>query len=297
MERARKLEGYQPARAAHLRSERAHQKKVLKEIERRGPLAAADLEDPGERSGPWWGWHRGKDTLEYLFRAGLVTTAFRRGAFERVYDLTERVIPAEILNLPTPPLADAMRAQAEAGARAFGIATEFDIRDYFRLPVADARRAIAELVESGRLRPVTVEGWDKTAYLHADAAQPATVAPTALLSPFDPLVWFRPRTERIFDFHYRIEIYTPEPKRKFGYYVLPFLHQGRIVGRVDLKSDRAAGVLVAKAAHAEKRGGPAAVPALAAELRRMATWLDLGDVRAEARGDLGPLLVKEMAAG
>ena len=172
---------------------------------------------------------KGKGALEYLFRTGEVTAAGRRGGFERVYDLTERVIPAEIMALPTPAEADAIRELAAAGARAFGIATEIDIRDYFRLPVAEARRAIGELVEEGRLVPVSVDGWDKPAYLAAGAAAAAAASPRRRsLSPFDPLVWFRPRTERLFDFHYRIEIYTPQAKRRFGYYVLPFLHNGRL---------------------------------------------------------------------
>ena len=175
-----------------------------------------------------------------------VTAAGRRN-FERLYDLTERVLPPEIVAAPTPAEHDAIRALALEGARALGIGTEVDIRDYFRLPVAETRHAVAELVAEGALLPVSVDGWEKGAYLHHEAARPARTTPTALLSPFDPLVWFRPRTERLFGFHYRLELYTPPAKRKFGYYVLPFLHAGRLSARLDLKTHRAAGVLEAAA--------------------------------------------------
>jgi uncharacterized protein len=293
MARAKRYIGSTPARAEAHRHQRAYYRAILREVERRGPIAASDLEDPGERSGPWWGWHRGKGALERLFHTGEVTSAGRRGGFERVYDLTERVIPSDILALPTPLERDAIRELAAAGARAFGVATELDIRDYFRLPVAEARQAIAELVEEGALVPVSVDGWDKPAYLAAGAEAPRRIAATALLSPFDPLVWFRPRTERLFDFHYRIEIYTPQTKRKFGYYVLPFLHQGRLKARVDLKAEREAGVLAVRGAHVERgadRDGLA--PALAAELGRMAKWLGLGSVRIDRNGDLAESLAK-----
>lgn len=291
MEQAKRLTGFNPGYVKRIRDDRPYLTKVLREVTERGPIAASDLTDPGQKSGPWWGWHRGKEAIEYLFRTGDVTTAGRRGAFERVYDLTERVIPAAVLSVPTPPENDAIRALAHAGASAFGVATEFDIRDYFRLPVAGARAAIAELVDDGQLTPVTVEGWDRPAYLAAGAATPGRVAATALLSPFDPLVWFRPRTERLFDFHYRIEIYTPQAKRKFGYYVLPFLMNGRLVGRVDLKADRAAGVLDVRGIHAEARTDHGAVAAaLAPELRRLAAWLGLGSIRVHLSGNLAGAL-------
>jgi uncharacterized protein YcaQ len=221
----------------------------------------------------------------------VVTSAERRGGFERVYDLTERVLPPEIMSAPTPAEHDAIRELAAAGAHAFGIATEVDIRDYFRLPVAEARRAIGELVEEGRLQPAIVEGWSKPAYLAKDARVPARLAATALLSPFDPLVWFRPRTERLFGFHYRIEIYTPQAKRKFGYYVLPFLFNGRLAARVDLKAERGEGVLEVRGAFAEAGVRPGDVAAaLADELRRLAAWLDLPDIRITQRGDLAAAL-------
>jgi len=256
---------------------------VVDEIQRRGPLAASELDDPGTRSGPWWGWHKGKTALEYLFWAGEVTTGQRRG-FERVYDLPERVIPSEIGAAATPTEADAIRALTLAGARAHGVATEIDIRDYFRLPNAETRTALCELVEEGALTPVRVEGWQQAAYLAADAEIPARGTPTALLSPFDPLVWHRPRTERIFDFHYRLEFYTPEAKRTFGYFVMPFLHRGRLEARVDLKADRATGRLrvLGVFAEAKLRRPDAMLAALAEELRHLATWLGLSDVAVEA---------------
>lgn len=297
MARARRLVGVYKSHAEWVRSAKGYIQAVKRELAAHGPLAAADLSDPGERSGPWWGWHRGKAALEYLFRTGEVTTASRRGAFERVYDLTERVVPADVLAQKTPPEAEAIRELAAAGAKAFGVATEFDIRDYFRLPVAEARRAVTELVEEGRLEPVTVEGWSKPAFLFAGTPAPNTIAATALLSPFDPLVWFRPRTERLFDFHYRIEIYTPQAKRRFGYYVLPFLHDGRLRGRVEVKAARGDGALDVLGAHAEPGIAPERIaPALALELERLAAWLSLGKVRVAGRGDLAEALVRLSAS-
>jgi uncharacterized protein YcaQ len=291
MERAKRLVGLYPQFAEWVRGARGYIRAVKREVAERGPLAAADLNDPGEKSGPWWGWHKGKAALEYLFRTGEVTSAGRRGAFERVYDLIERVIPASILALPPVSEPDAVRELAFAGARAFGVATEFDIRDYFRLPVSEARKAVAELVEEGRLVPATVDGWDRRAFLASGAQMPKHIAATALLSPFDPLVWFRPRTERLFGFHYRIEIYTPQAKRRFGYYVLPFLHEGRLTARIDLKADRAAGTLDVRGAHPEAGVDPAQItPALAREVRRLAAWLGLGTVRVAHRGRLAEAL-------
>jgi uncharacterized protein YcaQ len=265
---------------------------VRDEIAAAGPVTVDALTDPGERTGPWWGWNRGKSAVEYLFRTGEVTTVGRR-AFERVYDLTERAIPGDILALPTPSEPDAIRELARLSGEALGIGTEFDIRDYFRLPPAEFRKALGELVENGDLVPATVEGWDRTAYLAKDAARPSRLTPTALVSPFDPIVWFRPRTERLFDFHYRIEIYTPADKRNFGYYVLPFLHRGRLVGRVDLRADRAAGILHVHGAFAEEGADvPAIAPDLAGELTHLAAWLGLPDIRLARRGQFAAPLVK-----
>src|SRR6185295_11520248 len=235
-----------------------------------------DFGDVRRKKGPWWGWSDAKYAMEWLFFAGEVTTATRRGAFERVYDLTERVLPAAVLALPTPAPEEAQRELLRRSARALGVATEFDLRDYYRLGVADTKARLAELVEAGELLPVAVEGWTHAAYLDPAARQPRTIEARALLAPFDPLIWERDRTERIFDFFYRIEIYTPVARRKHGYYVLPFLLGDRLVGRVDLKSDRAGSRLVAHAVHFEtgvKRGdmlGP-----LKEELRLMADWLGL----------------------
>jgi hypothetical protein len=272
---------------------------TLAEIVRNGARSASELDDPGKRNGPWWGWHKGKIALEYLFWTGKVTTAFRRG-FERVYDLPERVLPAEVLQRPTPSAADGARELARLGAKAHGIATEAEIRDYFRLPVAETRQAIAELVEAGRLAQVAVEGWRQPAYFDPEQPVPARLLPTALLSPFDPLVSHRERTERIFDFHYRLEFYTPGHKRNFGYFVMPFLHRGRIEARVDLKADRKAGRLLVLGVFPEKgvrQVGPM-LEALAGELRHLAAWLALpaiavtpgaaaADGLSVALGDLG----------
>jgi len=265
---------------------------VLDEIARHGARAASDLDDPGARSGPWWGWHKGKTALEYLFWTGKVTTASRRG-FERVYDLAERVIPADVMDQPTPAEADAIRELVRLGARALGVATEIEIRDYFRLPVAETRIALAELVESGVLEAVVVEGWRQPAYLDPQALRPERITPTALLSPFDPLVWNRERAERIFAFRYRLEFYTPGHKRSFGYFVMPFLYRGQLVARVDLKLDRKAGVLLVLGVFAEpglRRPEPM-LAALALELRRMAGWLGVDDLVIRAEGPLAAALV------
>ncbi|MBC6982223.1 winged helix-turn-helix domain-containing protein [Caulobacter sp. 17J80-11] len=251
---------------------------VAREIESRGPIAAGDLSEGGKAAGAWWGWSDGKRAMEWLFWSGRITTATRRG-FERVYDLTERVLPAGVASAPTPAPADAQRELIRIAARAMGVATEGDLRDYFRMDVADARARIAELVEAGELEPASVQGWGRPAFLAPDARRPRKVAGSALLSPFDSLVWRRERAERLFDFRYRLEIYTPAEKRTHGYYVLPWLQGDRIPARLDLKSDRAAGLLRVKAAHAEEGVNPDAVaPALAADLSAMARWLGLKDV-------------------
>ena len=261
---------------------------VRRQIADRGPLAASDLEEGTGKTGPWWGWSDAKYALEWLFYAGEVTTATRRGAFERVYDLTERVLPADILAQPTPSSADAQRELLRQSARALGVATEKDLRDYFRLGVADTKARLAELVEAAELLPVEVEGWKNPAYLDPGARQPRRIEAQALLAPFDPLIWERDRTLRLFNFFYRIEIYTPVAKRKHGYYVLPFLLGDRLVARVDLKSDRANGRLLVPAAHLEPgiEAGAVAGP-LKDELRLMADWLGLEGLSLPRSGALG----------
>ena len=259
---------------------------VLREIERRGPVAAGGLEAPGEAArkapGGWWGWSDAKRAVEWLFWAGLLTTKTRRG-FARVYDLPERVLPADVLAAPTPAPADAHRALLLVAARALGIATEPDLRDYFRLDHAASKAALATLVEDGRLIPVSVSDWAAPAYLHPEASMPRRAAARALVSPFDPIVWERARTERLFGVRYRIEIYTPAHKREFGYYALPFLMDGRIAARVDLKADRATSRLLVQSVHVEPGGSPGAVrEALDEELAQVARWLALATVEHRA---------------
>jgi len=250
---------------------------VLARIAAEGPLAAGDFEDGSSRSG-WWEWSQTKHALEYLFWAGRITTATRRGSFARVYDLAERVFPPSVLDQPTPAEATAQRALIERSARALGIASAADLRDYFRLKPAEADHAIADLAEAGVLLPARVRGWNVKAWLHRDARSPRRVRGAALLAPFDPLVWERGRTERLFGFRYRIEIYVPQGKRTHGYYVLPFLLDEALVARVDLKSDRQAGVLRAHRVTLEPGAPSDTIERLAAELEMMAGWLGLGAV-------------------
>ena len=269
---------------------------VLSEIEKRGPVTGADFSDgtPG-RTG-WWEWSDGKRALEWLFWSGFITTKTRRG-FERVYDLTERVLPAAIVDAPTPTEEDAHRALVRIAARALGVATEGDLRDYFRMPVAGFKARIAELVEAGELLPVKVKGWDRPAFLHPEAKLPRKVKAQALLSPFDNLIWRRERAEELFGIRIRLEIYTPAHKREHGYYVLPFLQGETITARVDLKSDRQGGVLRVQAAHLEpKAHADEVAPALAAELAKMAGWLGLGSVAVMGRGGLAGRLERAVGA-
>ena len=266
---------------------------VLAEVRDRGPLAASDLTDGGAKTGPWWGWAEGKSALESLFWAGDLSVAGRRNGFERVYDLTERVVPAAILAAPTPSVDDAHRELVRMASRALGVATRADISTYFYLAAAPTTTAIKHLVEDGDLIPVAVEGWKERAYVAAGAAQPRRVAARAVLAPFDSLVFDRARVERLFGMRYRIEIYTPPPKRVYGYYVMPFLLGETLVGRVDLKADRAGGALIVQAAWAESGVDRTAVAgALAEELRVMAGWLELGDIDVRSKGDLAPDLAR-----
>jgi uncharacterized protein YcaQ len=244
---------------------------LLDRIRGDGPLAASDFESHEGQSG-WWEWSDTKRALEWLFWAGHITTATRRGSFERVYDLTERIIPADVLARTTPSDSEAHRGLIERAAMALGIATDAELRDYFRQSPSDARPAIQELAEDGVLIPVTVPGW-RHAWLHRDARRPRRIQTQALLAPFDPLVWERDRTERLFGFRYRIEIYVPAEKRQYGYYVLPFLLGEQLVARVDLKADRHAKRLIVRSIHLESDAPEHTQEALRSELECMERWL------------------------
>jgi hypothetical protein len=268
---------------------------VLKRIEHEGPLTGGDFAE-GKRQAGWWNWSHGKRALEWLFWSGLIATKTRRG-FERVYDLTERVLPASILSLPTPREEEAHRRLLTIAAEALGVATEGDLRDYFRMPVAETRARLAELVEDGALIPVAVRGWRQPAFMapSSRAARPNGAA--VVLSPFDNLIWRRERAERLFGARIRIEIYVPAHKREHGYYVLPFLQGEAITARVDLKADRAGKVLRVQSAHLEPGATAANVTGpLAAELRLMAGWLGLDNVEAFGRGSLASALSAELGA-
>lgn len=286
MERAERGEGVYKDIFAYARDNPAKIEEVFQRVCEHAPAGVSDLSDDERRKGPWWGWTDTKTALEWLFWTGRITTQGRR-SFERIYDIPERVFPAEILNTPTPREEDAQRELLRIASRSLGVATETDLRDYFRMPVATTKLRIAELVEEGALFPVEVEGWSHQAFLAADADIPARATPRALLSPFDSLVWERSRTERLFDFRYRLEIYTPQEKRVYGYYVLPFLLGDRIAARVDLKADRKTSVLHALSAHAEpKIDRDRTASALAAELKSMATWQGMKRVELHPSGDL-----------
>jgi len=259
---------------------RQEAEKVLERIRNEGPLAASDLE-ARKVPGGWWSWGAAKQALEWLFWAGHVTTATRRRSFERVYDLPERVLPTHIVEQAPIDERDAHRQLLHHAGRALGVATITDLRDYFRLKPEPARKAIDELVDAGDLLSVRVEGWKQPAYLDAQAAFPRSIRAAALLAPFDPLVWERSRTERLFGFHYRIEIYTPAARRIHGYYVLPFLFGNRLAGRADLKSDRGNSTLIVRQASFEPGTPEEAREALENELGEMARWLGLEAVRWE----------------
>lgn len=261
---------------------REHQdiiRRVLGSVQELGALGAGSLSTRQERAGPWWDWSAEKHALEWLFAAGEVTVAGRRG-FERLYDLPERVLPAVILQQPMLSEDEAQRGLLLHAANALGIATEKDLRDYFRLNPGDARSRLAELLEAGALLSCEVQGWRQPAFCLPEPKVPRKVEASALLSPFDSLIWERGRTERLFDFRYRLEIYTPRDKRVYGYYVLPFLHNERISARVDLRAERAHGRLAVHAVHEEEPGlDDEGMLALAVNLRRMADWLGLAQVQ------------------
>ena len=279
---------------------------VLDAVRDRGPVTARDLEDDfstGPRTKQHWGWNwsEARKVLDYLYLVGDVAVAGRNSQFEVVYDVPERVLPASVLAAPTPTPQEAVTGLVRRAARSHGVASGPCLADYYRLRLqptpgkASVKVAIDELVESGELAPVAVQGWKRQAYLHRDARLPRRVAARTLLSPFDPLVWERARAEALFDFFYRIEIYVPAEKRVHGYYVLPFLLGDRLLGRVDLKADRATGRLLVQGAFAEAGAPPETAYELAGELRRMADWLGLDDVVVGERGDLSHALGDPLA--
>ena len=280
--------------------------RVLDAVRERGPVTARDLEDEldsGPRTKEHWGWNwsEARKVLDYLFLVGDVAIAGRNRQFEVVYDLPERVLPAAVLAAPTPTPQEAVTELVRRAARSHGVASAACLADYYRLRLqpapgkASAKAAVDELVESGELTPVAVQGWRRRAYLHCDARLPRRVGARALLSPFDPVVWERSRAEALFDFFYRIEIYVPAEKRVHGYYVLPFLLGDRLVARVDLKADRASGRLLVPGAFAEACAPPETADELAVELRRLAGWLGLDDVIVGERGDLSRALGAALA--
>ncbi len=266
-------------------------REVAELVRSTGPVTATQVEAEfahigrGESEHWGWNWSAVKRALEYLFWAGEVTSAGRDTAFRRRYAAPEAVLPATALSAPTPTRAEAHRELVALAARALGVATAADLADYFRLPTAPTRAAIRDLLSTGELVEVSVADWPQ-AYAPAGLTVPRRVRAAALLAPFDPLIWFRPRTHRLFGMRYRIEIYTPAPRRVHGYYVLPFLHDEALVARVDLKADRATGRLLVQAAHPEADVAAGSVAALATTLRETAGWLGLHDVDVAPVGDL-----------
>lgn len=269
---------------------------VRDEVAARGPISARrlEVEEVRDRSNWGWNWSRTKTVLEWLFYCGEVTSARRNAQFERVYDVPERVLPAAVWSAPTPTPEESVLTLVRRAAQALGVATEYDLRDYFRTRVGMTRAAVSTLVDAGELIPVAVAGWDRRpTYLWHQARRPRRITGRALLSPFDSMIFERSRLEGLFDFRYRIEIYVPEPRRVHGYYVYPFLLDEAFVARVDLKADRAAGVLRVNSAWIEPGQDPGYVAAeLGRELQVMAEWQGLSAVQVVPRGDLGPILAR-----
>jgi uncharacterized protein YcaQ len=287
-ERGRRLEREEPAYLRH----------VLDQVEARGPLTISDLDGAGERTGPWWGYSKGKVALEWLYVTGRLAISARTPGFVSTYDLPERVIPAPVLAAPTPTRDESIDTLVRRAARALGVGTAADLADYFRLPIREVRASVARLASAGLLDEVRVDAWPGPAFLDPAAVRPRQVQGRALLSPFDPVVWFRPRAERLFGFRYRIEIYVPEERRVHGYYVLPFLLDGALVARVDLKADRRGGRLRVRGAFAQPDADPVHVAdELAGALADLAAWLGLVEVVVERRGDLAPALRRAVGRG
>jgi uncharacterized protein YcaQ len=279
MRRAAQGEGIYQQLATFGREQQSVIARVLQAVREQGALGAGSLSTRQERAGPWWDWSAEKMALEWLFAAGELTVAGRRG-FERLYDLPARVLPADVLNHPEVSEDEAQRELLLHAVTALGVGTEKDLRDYFRQDPLPSRRALAELVEAGQLHTVRVQGWKQSGFYLLDSKPPRKVPASALLSPFDSLIWERARTERLFDFRYRLEIYTPQAKRVYGYYVLPFLHHERIAARVDLRAERVLGRLAVHAVHEEEPGlDEEGMQALARNLRQLADWLGLAQVQ------------------
>ena len=259
---------------------KAFVKRTLKHVATNGPTISRELSTRTEKKGTWWDWDEAKVALEYLFLTGELMSRGRGSDFARIYDTPDRVLPQRVIDAATPSEHVARKQLLVRSAIAQGVATASDLADYYRQKLATVKPLIAELVEEGELREVAVDGWTEKAFVHRNAKLPKQLHATALLSPFDSLVWCRPRNERLFNFHYRIEIYTPKEKRKFGYYVLPFMMNGKMVGRVDLKADRANSKLLVHSVHTEKDVKRSSInDALNTELRAMATWLQLDQVQ------------------
>ncbi len=263
---------------------------VMDQVTERGALTVGDIDDAGQRGSQMWDWQPGKHALEWLFACGRLT-AYRNKNFTRVYDLPERVIPEEVLDAEPPDKIEAFRLLLLDAGRHLGVGTAADLGDYHRLHMPTARKVIKKLASQGALEEVTVDGWDKPAFLHPEAVLPRRAGGTALLNPFDPLIFHRDRVERLFGFFYRIEIYVPKPQREYGYYVLPFLLDGELVARVDLKADRQSGALLVQGSYLENGEDESRVaPALAAELGELASWLGLNDIVVKHNGDLAARL-------
>jgi uncharacterized protein len=278
--------------------------RILDALARSRPLTAAELTArighvEEKQSANWgWNWNSVKRVLEHLFEEGLVSAASRTEQFERRYTLTARVLPdVPVWDISGADPAEAMQRLIDAAAQAHGIGTVRCFADYFRTPLKAAAAAVEDLVQRGRLEPVTVQGWNREVFRHVEARLPRRATGRALLSPFDSLVFERRRLEELFDFHYRIEIYTPVHKRRYGYYVLPFLLRDRIVARVDLKADRQGGKLLARSSFAEPDAPPDTAVELAAELRLMAGWLGLPAVEVFPVGNLAGSLAASLRAG
>ena len=275
---------------------------VLEAVAARGPVTLSQLTHLGDavqrekpKPGHMWNWTPAKKAVEWLFWQGRVSAVRNPTSFERHYVMPQRVVPPSVLEAPTPTEADAHKQLLLLAARSHGVGTARDLADYFRLNVPRSRPLLEELVVEGALRHVDVEGWRAPAYLHPGAHLPRWVRASALLSPFDSLVWERARTESLFGFRYRIEIYVPAAKRVHGYYVLPFLHDGHLVARLDLKAERQAGTLRVRGAHAEPTfDHDRAMPTLVEKLHELASFLGLGDIQVDPRGDLSGRLQRAM---